>query len=310
MTPDPAPRRPGDARPERKGLTDSAYETMEWAADTKLGRLAMRISPIWNAAGGDLLSGGLTFAAVFALLPALLLTTGLVSLLVPEEAGRRAIADAIGDVFPPLAGIAASAMDARLEGRMNASLIAGLGSLWGASTFYRAIDEAFARVFSGYARRSALVRIWRGMISIFMLLALVTVMLFLTGMTTRMSDIGFLGLDVVFDVIAFVAAPLLVVGVWIATLYAAYRFVPTVPVTREVIGLPAIVIGVLIAAWTEAMALVGTFVVRRAVELGPGVGVLAILVWLWVTFTLMVVGAAWVRVRLEDAKQYVSAPPG
>lgn len=286
------------------GYLASVEERAKAAADratsTTLGKLATKVVPIWSAAGADLLAGGLTFAAIFAFLPALLLTTGLISIVVVDEARRIAIADGIGSVFPPIAGLAHAALDARLEGRINASLIAAIGSIWGASTFYGAIDEAFARVFREAPRRNQLFRIWRGILSVLMLLGLVIVMLLLTGIATRMTDIGFLRLGAVLEVITTVAAPLLAVLVWIGAIYMAFRFVPTVPVSRAVALKPAVVIGFALAAWTQAMAFLGSFFIGEARELGPGVGVLAILMWLWVSFNILIFGASWVRVRLEE----------
>lgn len=276
-------------------------DRVERARATRVARLAERALPIWSGAGADLLAGGLTFAAVFAFLPALLLTTGLVSLVVVDEARRLAIAQGIGDVFPPLAGVAKSAMDARLEGRINASLIAAIGSVWGASAFYGAVDEAFARVFHEAPRRSGLFRIWRGMITVFMLLGLVVVMLFLVGLSTRMSSIEFLRLGRIFETLTALLAPLLAIGVWVATAYAAYRFVPVVRVSRSVALLPAVVVGIALAVWTQAMAFLSGIIVGGARELGPGIGVLAILMWLWISFNILIFGAAWVRIRLEDS---------
>jgi hypothetical protein len=48
-------------------------------------------------------------------------------------------------------------------------------------------------------------------------------------------------------------------------------------------------------------AILGTFFIGVARELGPGVGILAILIWLWVSFDAIVLGAPWARLRTEDA---------
>jgi uncharacterized BrkB/YihY/UPF0761 family membrane protein len=297
----------GAAEAKARAAEAKARAAVERASETRFGRIAPRLFEIWSHAGADLLAGGLTFAAILAFVPALLLTTGLISLIIGDEARRMAFAEGIGDVFPPLANVAVGAMDARLEGRINASLIAALGSLWGASTFYGAIDEAFARVFERAPRRSMLLRIRRGMLSVLLLLGLVAVMVILTGVATRMTNIGFLRLGAAFDVVFGLAAPLLAVGVWIGIIYAAYRIVPTVPVSRHAALLPAAAVGVFLAAWTQAMAFLGNFFVGTARELGPGLGVLAVLMWLWVSFNAIIFGLAWVRVREEREAAEVPA---
>lgn len=294
----------GDADPRasaRTAASDRTRAAIERALRTPLGRLAPRLVTIWVAAGADLLAGGLTFAAIFAFVPALLLTTGLISFVVVDPANRAAIASGIGDVFPPLAGVAAAAIDARLEGRINASLIAALGSIWGASTFYGALDEAFARVFQHTARRGMLVRIVRGMITVVLLLVLVIAMLLLTGIATQLTNIRILGLGRVFELVTVVVAPLLAVAVWIGAVYAAFRYLPSIRISRAAIMKPAVVIGTVLAAWTQAMAFLGDFFVGVAAELGPGLGVLAVLMWLWVSFNILIFGAAWVRVRADPA---------
>jgi uncharacterized BrkB/YihY/UPF0761 family membrane protein len=60
----------------------------ERAARSPLGRHAPRLSKVWHTAGADLLAGSLRFASIFALVSALLLTTGLISLVVADEAQR------------------------------------------------------------------------------------------------------------------------------------------------------------------------------------------------------------------------------
>lgn len=298
---DASPESPA-SRSAREEAERRARALAERAARSPLGRYAPRLFKVWHTAGADLLAGGLTFASIFAFVPALLLTTGLISLVVADEAQRRALAAGIGDVFPPIRAVAISALDARIDGRINASIIAALGSVWGASTFYGALDEAFARVFREAPRRGMLVRIWRGMLSVVMLLALVAVMVLLTGVATRMTNVDFLGLGRAFGWIASVVAPLLALAVWIGAIYAAFRVIPTVEVTREAALRPAIVVGTFLAIWTQAMAILGTFFIGIARELGPGLGVLAVLMWLWVSFNAIILGASWVRLRLEDAE--------
>ncbi|MEO8273106.1 MAG: hypothetical protein ABI620_03485, partial [Chloroflexota bacterium] len=79
---------------------------MRARVDAVLGQPALvaffRVLDRYNAAGGGLLAGGLAYAALFAIVPGMLLLAGVVGLLFADPTERaKAVAVVVG-VLPPL----------------------------------------------------------------------------------------------------------------------------------------------------------------------------------------------------------------
>jgi uncharacterized BrkB/YihY/UPF0761 family membrane protein len=121
-------------------------------------RSAIEVLERFNAAGGGLLAGGLTYSALFALLPSLLLLAVVLGLAVEDVERRRAIVQAIGDTLPPLRGFLEANVEQMIEGAAGFGTLGLLGLAWGASRFYGSLDDAFARIFSSAPQRGLIAR--------------------------------------------------------------------------------------------------------------------------------------------------------
>ena len=76
-----------------------------------------------------------------------------------------------------------------------------------------------------------------------------------------------------------------------------YRFVPAQRVPAQAWRRPAIVIGLLLAGFTQLFAIFAPLMLRTAALYGAIVAVFALLVWLSIGFNMLLIGAAWTRVR-------------
>jgi uncharacterized BrkB/YihY/UPF0761 family membrane protein len=94
-----------------------------------------------------------------------------------------------------------------------------------------------------------------------------------------------------------VAAPLGSVALFTLGTGLCYRFVPTSPPLRRAIALPALAAGVILAAFTQVFAFIAPRLVGVAALYGAFVAVFALLAWLSVGFNVLLLGAAWARVR-------------
>ena len=252
----------------------------------------------YAAAGGALLAGGLTYSALFALLPALLLLTALVGLVVDDPARRAAILDALGRGVPPLRDFLEASMD-ELSGRAATfGLIGVVGLAWGASRFYASLDDAFARIFSGAPRRGFVARTVRGVVSVAVILFGFLVALALTGVLSFLVEQARDGLgSVPLDARGFLS-PALAAAVLVVGTLAVYRIVPARRVTWSAAVLPALIVGTLVAALTQAFSLVAPRLIGTAALFGAFVAVFAAMIWMSLVFQLLLIGAAWVRERL------------
>ena len=143
----------------------------------------------YSEAGGGLMAGGLTYAALFALLPALVLITGILGFIVDDVDRRRAIVEGIGESLPPLRGLLDASLDQIAEGAASAGTHrSDRRSRGGRPGFYGSLDEAFARIFGGPRRRGFLAQTIRGLLSVVLLISVFLVALILTGIASFLAE--------------------------------------------------------------------------------------------------------------------------
>jgi membrane protein len=272
------------------------------AAERILGlrgvQTARRVLDSYGAAGGGLLAGGLTYSAVFALLPALLLIAGLVGLVVGDAERRVAIIGGIGRALPPLAGLVANVLDRITDNAGGFSLLGLAGLTWGASHFYGSLDDAFARIFHDAPRRSFIVRTVRGLLSVVLLVAVFVAALALTGLASylaRETESRLGGGSAAFWQLA---SPVLAGVLFIVATAAIYRLVPARRVPWHALRLPALVVGILLALLTQLFSLIAPVLIGSASVFATFVAVFAAMIWMSTGFQLLLLGAAWVRERL------------
>ena len=253
-------------------------------------------------AGGGLLAGGLTYSALFALLPCLLLLGGILGFIVHDPARRQAIVAGIGDALPPLRGLLEASLESMKDGAVGFGTIGLVGFAWGASRFYGSLDDAIARIFTDAPKRGVVARTVRGIVSIALLVSVFIVGLALTGIRSFLAEetAGRLGADSRF--FWGIVTPLLTIAVFVAAIAAIYRFVPARHVPWRSIVLPAVIVGALLAAITQLFSYVAPRLIGTAAIYGTFIAIFAAMVWLSTAFQLLLVGAAWVRERIGDGR--------
>lgn len=255
----------------------------------------------YERAGGGLLAGGLAYEALFALVPAFLLLGGVVGLLLDPEQARRVVAG-VEAVAPPLAPLASAAFEQLRQGAVPLSLV-GLGSLaWGASRLYRALDAAIARIFHAAPRRSALARALRGLLSVGVEVGIVVGLVGLAGLAGLLEAAPWPepARRAWGQLLVVLSSGLVVVALSLVAA-AVYRWVPTRRVAWSALGPPAVVVGFVLAVVDHVFAVFGPRLLGVGALVGSMVAVLASLVWLGVTFQVLLLGAVWTRRRLLGA---------
>ena len=250
-----------------------------------------------RAADGSLLSAGLAFRALFAILPALLLLAGLVGLLVADPVRR---AEVLGSALRLLPAPLAEPFRGTLEGFAaggSAFSVIGLGGLaWGASGFYGQLDTAMARLLPGPRRLGAIAERLRGFAAIVGVAGVVLAGLFAGGL---------------WSIVAAVAGP--VAPTWTAIIgggivlaivmsgmdLLVYRWVPMAPPDLAAALPPATLAGAVQGLITVSFAILEPWLVGSLSAFGALVGVLAALVWLELVIRLLVLGAVWAHRRRD-----------
>ncbi|MGZ9096642.1 MAG: YhjD/YihY/BrkB family envelope integrity protein, partial [Allosphingosinicella sp.] len=147
-----------------------------------------RVMTVYDDAGGGLLAGGLTYSALFALLPSLLLLTGILGFVVNDPERRRTIVEGIGRSLPPLSGFLDASLQQITEGAAGAGAIGLIGLAWGASRFYGSLDDAVSRIFHSAPKRGVITRALRGILSVVLLVSAFLGSLILTGIGSYLAD--------------------------------------------------------------------------------------------------------------------------
>src|SRR5262245_23789438 len=112
-----------------------------------------RILDRYSAAGGGLLAGGLAYAALFAIVPAVLLLAGVVGLFVADPVEREKFVDVLVGVLPPLRDLIRVVVDEAARNAGPVSIIGAVVLLWGTSRFAVAFQDAIARIMGGNRQR-------------------------------------------------------------------------------------------------------------------------------------------------------------
>jgi membrane protein len=300
------------ARPDlAAGTADKAEPGARFAP---IGRLVDRIGQlpavrrlssildIYNRAGGSLLAEGLAYSALFAGLTGLLFAVGLLGYLVPDEVGREEL---VGFLTGQLAALAPVARDGlrNVASHGGAFSIIGLAGLaWGTSHFYGALDAAIARVFARRPARGPFDRILRGFVSVFLLVGGLLSGIGLSAIkATVTSRLEGSSIGAAAAILADVAFPLLAAFLVIVAVGIVYRVVPNTTVPLQVLWLPTLVAGLALTGLTELLVYIAPILTGALSVFGGVAAVFAALAWLHLAFQVLLIGASWTRLRLDEA---------
>jgi YihY family inner membrane protein len=265
---------------------------------------------VYNDAGGSLLAEGLAYSALFAGLTGLLFCVGLLGYLVPAETDRRRIVDGLTGQLAPLAPVALNGLNS-VAANAGAFSIVGLAVLaWGASHFYGALDQALARIFAMAPARGPLDRILRGFVSVLLLFGgLLSGIAISAIQRLVVSEINVGPQGDAGRALSTVAFPLLTAVVVVIVVGVVYRVVPNTNVPISVLRLPALVVGLVLTGLTELLVYVTPLLTGALSVFGGVAAVFATLAWLHLAFQVLLIGAAWTRLRLDDVGERAASPP-
>jgi uncharacterized BrkB/YihY/UPF0761 family membrane protein len=248
-------------------------------------------------AGGALLSAGLAFHALFALLPALLLLAGLAGWLIADPATRAALVGDLVRRLPPLAGPFEDVLDRLVSDRGTFTIVGLIGFAWGASNFYGSLDEAMARIFKGGPARGVVERRIRGVVGVGALIGAALASVIAGSARAYVEATLHAGGDVAFWQ---VAGPALTAVAQIVAVLIVYRVVPTAPPSWRNVWLPALVMGLAIALLTDVFTLLAPRLVGGLEAFGVLAALFGALIWLNYGFQLLLLGAAWAALRRDE----------
>jgi membrane protein len=293
-------------------LRDLATRIVERVGGLPAVKLLVAVLDNYDAGGGGLVAGGLAYSALLALLPGLLLVLSVVAVLIDSPAARDQIVAWIGQAVPPLEDLARTALEQVSAGAVPTGIVAIVGLLWGSSRFYAALDNAISRIFHKARRRNEIERTVRGLIVSGLFVATPLAALLTASVVSWIFDATPVGPDLggVLKGLWQLASPLGSFVLFVGVTALVYRFVPATRVPVRALAPPAVAAGLALAVIAQAFAFVAPRLAGVAALFGAFVAVFGLLAWLSISFNVLLLGAAWTRVRLlaiEEAGEHVAS---
>ncbi len=279
-----------------------------------IGRLVARIAAnpslnrprsifgIYNQAGGSLLAEGLAYSALFAGLTGLLFAVALLGYIVPSESDRQRLIDGLTGQLAAFAPIASEGLRSVASHAGEFSIVGLAGLAWGASHFYGALDQAIGRIFSRTPARGTFDRLLRGFVSVFLLVGgLLSGIGLYTVQAAVTSGIDTGGGGDAARVLSALGFPLLTAVVVVLAVGVSYRIVPNTHVPLTVLLPPALAAGLILTGLTELLVYIAPLLTGALSVFGGVAAVFAALAWLHLAFQVLLIGASWTRLRLDEA---------
>ncbi len=253
------------------------------------------VMEVYGRAGGGLLAAGIAYRVLFAIAPAVLLLVAILGFVVADSATSAALIDALGSVFPPLADILDSSMEALAAGAVSVSLISIAILLWGASGLYGAIEEGVARMIPFGPLRDPARRTIFGLLAVVILIGSVVAIFAFAAVLDVLGqllpeEIVLPSLPLPFGRVVSIAAAALVVT-------AAYRYLPTARPPWRAAIVPGVGAGSGIGILTILYVLIAPRLAGLAFLYGSLATILVTLAWVGIVAQILLMGAAWTAVR-------------
>jgi YihY family inner membrane protein len=246
-----------------------------------------------------LLANGLAYAALFAIVPAVLLSAGVVGVLFTDPGRRAEAIEVVVAVLPPLRGFVETVFEQLARDAAPISIIGAVALLWGASRLAAAFDDAVARVLGGSRRRGLVRRNLGALAAVLLLVGLLLGATLVAGASDFIDAArGAAGLPIVGDALS-VGLDLLPLAAIVVAMVVVYRVLPIPQPSWRVALPPGIVVGLALAVLARLFIFVAPRLVGVAALLGTLATVFVALAWLALSFQAILVGAAWVGDRME-----------
>jgi membrane protein len=258
---------------------------------------ARRVLEVYGKAPGGLLANGLAFTALFAIVPVALVTLGVAGALVDDPRVQAQLAVAIGALLPPVRDLVDDALRSMSAGARLTSVLGVVGLVWTVSQFYVTLDIAFSRIFSDIPERDLVRRTARGFVWVAGLVGVVVALIIGGSLAAAAEALLPTSTGTLISFGRIVSSPPVVTALGVGVVSIVYRIVPPVAPSWRAISLPAVVAGVAIVALSQLFLFVAPRIVGAAAVAGSLAAAFIALAWLSFTFQLLLLGAAWVRVR-------------
>lgn len=264
--------------------------------------IARRVLARFNAADGGLLAAGVAYNVVLALIPIGIVASGFAGLVLNDPASRAEMVRTISAFLPPLSGVVDEIVGGLSRASPSLSILGLVLAAWGTSRLFAGLESALAQIDAGGPRRSLARRTARRLGSIAVLAGIVLVTLIATpvlALAVEMSGTG--PTRPILELFLAVLPPVLG-GLALA---AVYRLIPLPRPTWRAITPPAVLGAVALVILTRVFVFVAPRLFGANLVYGTLGAILVGLTWLDLVFSVVLLGAAWVRERATTVEAVV-----
>ena len=269
----------------------SLDRVIERVTSNKVVKTTLGVMDTANSAGAGLFAPALAFTTLFAVVPLFLLMAGVLGWAIQDPIQRSNLLDQLVSYFPPLAEAMSTSLDNVVSQRGALSLVGLVGLVWGASSYYGALDEVMRRIFGAEHARGPIEQRLRGIATVAVLAGLLLGTIALSSTFTLFPEpIGS---------VLRVAVPLFAFVVIIAVVLAVYRLVPSKPPSWRAALPPAIAAGIGIGLLTMLFSALTPWLIGGLLAFGVIATVFGALIWLSLSYQILLFGAAWAALRRD-----------
>ena len=265
--------------------------------------IGRRVLDRFGAADGGLLAAGVAYNAVVALIPIGIVASGFAGLVLNDPGSRAEMVRTISDFLPPLSGVVDEIVGGLSRASPSLSILGLLLAAWGTSRLFAGLESAIAQIDAGGPRRSLAQRTARRLGSIAVLAGIVLVTLIATPALALAVEMNGTGAARPILELFLAVMPPVFGGL---ALVAVYRLIPLPRPTWRAIGPPAAVGAVALVILTRVFVFVAPRLFGANLVYGTLGAILVGLTWLDLVFTVVLLGAAWVRERATTVEAVVA----
>ena len=272
-------------------------------------RRVIRIRAVFDRfgrVGGGLLAAGIAFNVLFAVIPLAIFASGVIGFVVSDPAAQESVADFLSGLAPPLAAFLDEAIGDLAVASASLTIIGLVGAAWGATRLYSSVELGMQAMFTGVKARGIVAKTFRRAAFIAVLAAAVLAAIVVGAVVPALigrseSPTGVIG---VVASIALITLPYLLA---VVAAFVAYLVVPPIRPPRSAAWPPAIGVGVALVAITQIFGLVAPRLIGANVFYGTLGTVFVTLAWLNLLSSILLIGAAWVRVRMLTDEEVLAS---
>lgn len=284
-------------------VADATQVVTEVSRNPYVSRV-LSVMDIAGNAGAPLFAAALAYSSMFALIPLVLLMAGVVGWLVEDPVQREQVLSQLISYFPPLADFFSAALNDLVAARGALSVVGLIGLLWGASSFYGGLDEVMRRIFEGGGIRGQFDRRARGIITIIVLVGVMSGTILLSSVWAVINQL-------VGDLAIWrYGVPLIALFLFVLLVLAIYLLVPTAPPSARAALPPAMVAGIAIGLLTNLFGVLAPLLIGGLSGLGVIATAFGVLIWLNLSYQILLYGAAWARLRRDREREQRSVYSG